>query len=88
MVNLGAPQYPEGLRLWVYPTRIAGDIHKINILNHYIGMHKIAEESFPDFKWLQIFLAVMAGMSIVAAGVGRKQILVVMILVFSAGNFS
>ncbi|MCP5050815.1 MAG: hypothetical protein GY940_26865 [bacterium] len=84
MVNLGAPQYPEGLRLWVYPTKITGDVNKINILNHYIGMHKITEESFPDFKWLQIFLVAMTAMSLVAAWAGRKQVLVVMLIIFAA----
>ncbi|MCP4153832.1 MAG: hypothetical protein GY757_39260 [bacterium] len=83
MVNLDAPQYPEGLRLWVYATKLTGDVNKINILNHYIGMHKITMESFPDFQWLQYFLAGMCVLSVVAAAVGRKQILVVMLILFA-----
>ena len=36
-----APQYPRGLRLYAYGTGLAGDVHEINILNHYIGMPPI-----------------------------------------------
>lgn len=83
MVNLGAPQYPEGLRLWIYPNKITGDVNKINILNHYIGMKKITKESFPDFQWLTLFLAVMGVLSLTAAGIGRKQILPVLVIIFA-----
>ncbi len=37
-MELSAPQYPEGLTLYMYPDKLAGDVHSINDLNHYIGM--------------------------------------------------
>ena len=37
-MTMRAPQYPGGLRLHAYGTTLAGDVHEINILNHYIGM--------------------------------------------------
>jgi nitrous oxidase accessory protein len=37
-MEMEAPQYPKGLRLYAYGTALAGDVHEINILNHYIGM--------------------------------------------------
>ena len=37
-LSMKAPQYPKGLRLDAYGSRMAGDIRELNILNHYIGM--------------------------------------------------
>ena len=60
-IRLEAPQYPEGLKMEIWARRIAGDIDKINGLNHYIGMAQIKEESFPEFKvmtWLIVAMVV------------------------------
>jgi copper chaperone NosL len=35
---LYAPQYPKGLELSISLTGMGGDVHEIDILNHYIGM--------------------------------------------------
>ena len=40
-MTMRAPQYPKGLRLSAYGTRMTGDISELNILNHYIGMPPI-----------------------------------------------
>jgi nitrous oxidase accessory protein len=40
-MEMEAPQYPRGLRLYAYGTGLSGDVHEINILNHYIGMPPI-----------------------------------------------
>jgi nitrous oxidase accessory protein len=37
-MTMRAPQYPKGLHLSAYGTRMAGDVSEIDILNHYIGM--------------------------------------------------
>lgn len=40
-MTMRAPQYPRGLHLYAYGTKLTGDLHEINILNHYIGMPPI-----------------------------------------------
>lgn len=40
-MKLHAPQYPKGLDIAGYPDRIAGDVHEIDGLNHYIGMREL-----------------------------------------------
>lgn len=40
-MTMKAPQYPRGLHLYAYGTALDGDVHEINILNHYIGMPAI-----------------------------------------------
>jgi nitrous oxidase accessory protein len=37
-MTMRAPQYPAGLTLSAYGTRMSGDVSELNILNHYIGM--------------------------------------------------
>jgi copper chaperone NosL len=68
-IQLEAPQYPEGLKMEIWSHKIAGDIDKINGLNHYIGMAQIKEASFPEFKimpwliWAMVVLALLAGIT-------------------------
>ncbi len=40
-VTLFAPQYPGGLRAYVYLTHVAGDDQEISNLNHYVGMRAL-----------------------------------------------
>jgi hypothetical protein len=41
--TLYAPQYPHGLRLMISLTGMGGDVHEIDMLNHYIGMGHLAD---------------------------------------------
>ena len=36
-----APQYPYGLHLQVYLTRVLGDTAEVDLLNHYVGLRPI-----------------------------------------------
>ncbi|GBD39841.1 hypothetical protein HRbin37_02127 [bacterium HR37] len=42
-VTLKAPQYPQGLHVYVYLNRVEGDTFEVDLLNHYIGMKKLEE---------------------------------------------
>jgi hypothetical protein len=42
-LTLHAPQYPKGLRVHAYLTRMTGDVDEIDELNHYIGMRRLGE---------------------------------------------
>ena len=59
-----APQYPEGLRLDIYSYTLVGgnngqDVKEINVLNHYIGMHDLVNESFTEFKWMPFVIGAL-----------------------------
>src|SRR5688500_9322110 len=45
-MTMRAPQYPKGLRLHAYGTGMTGDLHELNILNHYIGMPPVEAPAF------------------------------------------
>jgi copper chaperone NosL len=64
---LVSTQYPDGLRMVVYPTRIVGDLAEINALNHYIGMTPITDEFFLELRFLQPALLALAGVAALAA---------------------
>ena len=56
-LTMFAPQYPDGLTLDIYSYKLEGgngnqDIKEINVLNHYIGMRDLANESFAEFQWM------------------------------------
>src|SRR5262249_57097629 len=72
-IGLDAPQYPEGIGMFVWIDTITGqkpnDLHSINGLNHYIGMKAIVPDSIPELKvmpWGVATLMVLGG-SVAAA---------------------
>ena len=43
--QLFAPQYPKGLTLIIHLTGVQGDTAEIDTINHYIGMHSLADSA-------------------------------------------
>lgn len=70
-VRLIAPQYPEGLRMMIWLTKITGgnvdDLYNINLLNQYIGMQPINAASVPELTIMPTFIAIMVALGLVAA---------------------
>lgn len=64
-ITLVAPQYPEGLEMFIYPSGVRGQINLINGLNHYIGMKAILNDDFPEFKVLPYWLGFLILIGIV-----------------------
>lgn len=60
-ITLNAPQYPEKLSMTIWVNKLKGDtphtIKNINLLNHYIGMHPIQQEEFPELRYMPFILA-------------------------------
>lgn len=48
--RLVAPQYPKGLKLWVYGGKATGDVGEVNALNHYIGMKTLDVSTVPELR--------------------------------------
>ena len=74
-IKLEAPQYPEGLKMEIWSHKIAGDVDKINGLNHYIGMAQIKEENFPEFKIMPWLIWVFVAFGLLTAAVGKRFML-------------
>jgi copper chaperone NosL len=71
-ISLEAPQYPEGLRMYIWSHRMTGDLRSINGLNHYIGMKEIHPEAIPELRLMPLVVAVLGGLGLAAAAWGRR----------------
>jgi copper chaperone NosL len=75
-IELHAPQYPEGLGLRIWVDRIAGvnpnDLNSINNMNHYIGMHAIEPDDFPELRLMPWILGGLIAGGLLVALIGRR----------------
>lgn len=78
-IDLGAPQYPEGLglRIWVHQIEGASpnDLRNINGLNHYIGMHAIEPDQITELRYMPVIVGVLIVTGLLVALVGRRSLL-------------
>jgi hypothetical protein len=88
-VGLRAPQYPEGLGLYIGVSQIRGekpqDLNSINNLNHYIGMKRIVPEAIPELRFMPIMVAGLIALGLLAALSGRRWLLRVWVVCFGIG---
>ncbi|WP_234109226.1 hypothetical protein [Chryseobacterium sp. R2A-55] len=71
-IYLQAPQYPEGLAMFLWSHKITGDYQIINGLNHYIGMKTIHQKDFWEFKVLPYALGFFGVLCFIAAFLNKK----------------
>jgi len=78
--TLYAPQYPHGLRLEIALTGLQGDVHEIDMLNHYIGMRHLVqaapiERAYASYGVAGVCLAVLAGILSLGRRTGRLAVI-------------
>jgi copper chaperone NosL len=78
-IGLKAPQYPEGLGLYIGADRIVGekpqDLNSINGLNHYIGMKTIKPDDIPELRFMPKIIGGLIVLGVLVALVGRRGLL-------------
>jgi copper chaperone NosL len=88
-VTLRAPQYPEGLGLYIAVDKVVGqkphDLANINNLNHYIGMKMIVPEAIPELRFMPMLLGGLIGMGLLAALAGKRPLLYLWVGLFAVG---
>jgi copper chaperone NosL len=76
-VSLTAPQYPEGLGMYIWAHTVAGiganDLQNINGLNHYIGMKVIEPDAIPELKVMRPGILAMSLAGLMLAAWGRRR---------------
>lgn len=94
-IDIEAPQYPEGMGLYIWINKITGegpnDLNTLNGLNHYIGMKTIEEDSIPELTYMPIIIVLMAVAGLLIAWKGNTTavltFIVVMILLGVVGIY-
>ena len=88
-ISLKAPQYPEGLGLYIAVNKIVGqspqDLSSINNLNHYIGMKVITPEDIPELRFMPWLVAGLIAVGVAAAASGKRFMLYTWTGLFLAG---
>ena len=78
-IGLEAPQYPEGIGLYIAVDKIIGenpgDLKSINGLNHYIGMKAIEPDDIPELRFMPKIIAGLIAAGLLVAAVGRRGLL-------------
>lgn len=90
-IAMWAPQYPEGLSMYLWIDNITGDIDIINGLNHYIGMKHIKVEMFPEFSYMKYIVMGMIGFGVITFISNKKifmwSFLAILVLAGIAGMY-
>lgn len=81
-IDLDAPQYPEGLRLQIYPHKLGGNVEIINGLNHYIGMKTLHTEDFIEFTVLPYIIGFFVLASLLVTFLGKRRWLNILFIAF------
>lgn len=78
-IGLDAPQYPEGIGMYIWVDTITGekpnDLNSINNLNHYIGMKAIVPDAIPELRWMPSIVAGLIAFGLAVALSGRRSLL-------------
>jgi len=94
-IGLEAPQYPEGLGLYIAVDKIVGqqpqDLNSINGLNHYIGMKVISPDDIPELKYMPKIVAGLIALGLLTAAVGKRRLLMgyaAVLVIFSVAGLA
>jgi copper chaperone NosL len=94
-IGLEAPQYPEGLGLYIAIDKIVGqqpqDLNSINGLNHYIGMKVISPDDIPELKYMPKIVAGLIALGLLVAVMGKRRMLMgyaAVLLLFSLAGLA
>ena len=79
-IALDAPQYPEGLGMQIWLSKITGDLNTINGLNHYIGMKTIEPDSIEELKLMPYIIGFIILIGIIVFIFNKKSLLLTWIL--------
>ena len=85
-ITLEAPQYPNGITMYIWINQITGDspatLQNINILNHYVGMQYIVPDSIPELSFFPHIVMGMSLLGLIFALVGNKKLFLTWGIIF------
>ena len=89
-IKLTAPQYPQGLGMYIWIDDITGherhDIQNINILNHYVGMKEIDPELVKTLDIMPWVVGGLMALAVISALAGKLWLAWIWVVVFIAAG--
>lgn len=83
VIDLDAPQYPEGLKLIIGGfSGLTGNLDSVNDLNHYVGMAKLNPEDFWEFKALPWILMAYGVLFLLTGFLRSKKMTIADLILF------
>ena len=83
VIDLDAPQYPEGLKLIIGGfAGLTGNLDSVNDLNHYVGMAKLNPEDFWEFKALPWILMAYGVLFLLTGFLRSKKMTIADLILF------
>ena len=83
VIDLDAPQYPEGLKLVIGGfAGLTGNLDSVNDLNHYVGMAKLNPEDFWEFKALPWILMAYGVLFLLTGFLRSKKMTIADLILF------
>ncbi len=87
-IRMVAPQYPEGLDLYIYSYKVDGghdgaDVQEISTLNHYIGLRPIDRTELTDLDWIPFLFVGMIILALRTAVIGKVSDLIDLLVLTS-----
>lgn len=84
-ITLQAPQYPEGITMYIWIHQITGEtpntLQNINILNHYVGMQFIEPDSIPELTYFPFIVVGMVLTGLFAGIKGSKKLILLWLVI-------
>jgi copper chaperone NosL len=94
-MHLVAPQYSDGLDLYIFSYKLQGGglngqhLNEINNLNHYIGMKRIEQADFLEMRWIPFVFGLIILMTLRSVVFGEMSNVVDLFALYSYfGTFS
>ncbi|MEP2771475.1 MAG: hypothetical protein ABJH05_04970 [Fulvivirga sp.] len=83
-ITLEAPQYPDGITMYIWVNKITGDtdytLQNINILNHYVGMKYIEPDSIPELTYFPYIIIGMTIIGLLFSFIGNRKLVLTWVL--------
>ena len=77
-ITLSAPQYPDGLTMYIWVNKITGSepgtLENINLMNHYVGMKMIEPSMFPELDIFPVVIYIVSALAFIFAFIGRRKL--------------
>jgi hypothetical protein len=79
VLNLKAPQFPQGLQVRAYVNRLVGDVGELEGLNHYVGLRSFEDAAVFEKSVAVLAVIVLVGLLVAALLIHTRWVLLLVL---------